>query len=99
MGLQRNLMKETVSTVLTHVRTVIGVLLLQMIVEGGRIAIRMRSGRLRLEVAEMTHQVTIRITLVANHFLLRKSRHGRFVGGVCRPYAPPRVQILRPAYA
>jgi hypothetical protein len=70
MGLEGNLMKERISTVLTREGWLRRMLLLQMIMKGRRISTGMGWSRTRPEVTEMTQQVPIRIPLVGNHLLL-----------------------------
>jgi hypothetical protein len=73
------------------------VLLLNVVAQGGRIAFRMRFGRIGLEIAEMTHEMTIWVPLVFDLFLLcrRGVEHG-----VLRPWGDPWRSIFwRRAFA
>ena len=80
MSIEGQLVKKSMSTFLADMRKVlrIAVLLLNVVAQGRRIAFRMRIGWIGLEIAEMTHEMTIWVPLVFDLFLLcrRGVKHG-----------------------
>ena len=78
---------------LTDIGTIPLVLLLQVIMKGGRVAIRMSRCGLRPEATQMTQKVASLIALVAHKLLLLRGR-GRNHGGL-RQWGHAAVQFLR----
>lgn len=73
-------MQKWIVAMFAYIRTIAFMLLLQMVMKGGGIAMRVGRCWLWLETTEMTHEVTCFISLVAYKLLLLRFRGYNHVG-------------------